>query len=484
MYNIFRTRPTACHTQAVFRSAVPASLRTILLRTAQPAVGANCVRPSLGSSAQPYHPQSIRKGAQCASDDVALGGNQSPRVEGSVLIQYRDPVTDKVVKQTEDHNHAFLGMFSSLAWEQILSLTTQPIFFLSNDPTPPSNDFPYLRGETIGWGTVNGVGSGSYLGSWAAGIGYIRQPITEYEGFPAYGMQWRYAFDFAANQILQEIGSLGITAQYMPYVAGASNTYPIRRIRYEPAENVYYVYKNNKGYSITDAGIVSVYNPVTREKTTIDVSDIAETGAILCVGANAATDRMYIFKYHATAANRRMYEYSDDTFTTVLQTWSPTNITAYPTTNRIFVVQDNFMFYWNANWMRCDFVNNVNTAVMTFPAHPLLTARMAANTNSMLLKDGNCYIMDDFTTSSNNIILNMASQSLMAYYNPAARTGTRQAQHAIVDMIEPPNNGILLSSSLDQYYYHKQALTCFVPQADPRPPNTAIRIIYTITVLY
>jgi hypothetical protein len=300
-------------------------------------------------------------------------------------------------------------------------------------------------------------------------------------------MKWQYVYDFTPSQIPEEIGSLGITMQYANYYTSNIPLYPTKRFPYVIEAN-HYVYKNQTGYMISNTGIVTIYNPLENSKRTVDISSVTGTSATLCIGLHADDDRVYVLAYSSTAANRRMYEFADDNFGTPMRTLSPTNITAYPSTSRVFTVFGNFFYYYNAGWFRGDFVNNVNAVIQTMPACPYNTALMSGNNGSIILKDGIAYHFYDFYSTSGNrapIWDLMANRQIGTISACNKSSSTAYHQQCVIDPTSP-NKPILLSNYSGLLFYYKNALTCYVigDSQPKRPENSAVQIRYQIEVEY
>ena len=403
-------------------------------------------------------------------------------VNGWVRIDYTDPLSGKVKKRVESGNHVFKDQFDSIAWFNVLNSTALDTLFITDDNTPPSDDFQYLRGNIIGWGRVGGSASGVYSGGYNTIESYTARYFSNENK-----MKWQYVYDFTPSQIPAEIGSLGITMQYANYMTSNVPVYPTKRFPYVIEAN-YYVYRNQTGYMISNAGIVTIYNQLENSKRTVDISSITGTASTLCIGLHAEDDRIYVLAYSTTAANRRMYEFVDDSFGTPMRTLSPSNITAYPSTSRVFAVYGNFYFYYNSGWFRGDFVNNVNATAQIMPACPYNTTLMTGNTGSIVLKDGCAYHFYDFYSTTGNrapiwdLMMNRQVGTISACNKSSS---TAYHQQCVIDPTSV-NKPILLSNYSGLLFYYRNALTCYVISNDQptRPDNSAVQIRYQIEVEY
>lgn len=402
------------------------------------------------------------------------------RIVGNVTIDYTDPVTGRVKERIQDHNHEFIDQFASLAWDTILSLTTAETLFMTDDNTPPDDNFQYLRGNIVGWGMNGADASGTYRGKYVADKSFNRQPFASDEG---YGYRWKYVYDFTPSQVPGKIGSIGITAQYMNFSSANNPVYPVKRFRYTTEAN-YYIYKGQWGYRIDNTGIITVYNPLSNEKYTVDVSAVTGTAHTLCLGFNYSNGKAYILAYHSTAANRRMYEFLDEEFSVLLNTYSPSSIAAYPSTTKVFAVYDNYYYYWNSGWYRGDFAENVNAVLQPVPVCPYIASAATGQVGSIAGHDDYIYVFNNGnSTSYRHLIWDAKENRSVASINAATTSSAYQQQCP-----EDPTtaNRLYLLSYYGGYFMYKNALTCYVlpDDAPERPENSGVQITYLVDVTY
>jgi len=403
-------------------------------------------------------------------------------ITGRVKIDYVDPATGKIKERIEAKNHVFKDQFNSAVWFNILTEPAVDTLFITDDNTPPNNNFQYLRGNIIGWGRIGMDVNGLYRGAYNAAESYIARYFDAERK-----MKWLYVYDFSPAQIPDAIGSVGITMQYANYVTSNLPNYPAKRFQYVREAN-HYAYKEQTGYMISNAGIVTIYNPLMQTARTVDISSVTGTSATLCIGVSAADDRIYVLAYSATAASRRMYEFADDNFGTPLRTLSPSSITAYPSTSRVFAVHGNFFYYYNAGWCRGDFVNNVNGALQTMPACPYNTALMTGNQGSIIVRNECAYNFYDFYSASGNRIpiWNLATNEQVGTMSACNKnTSSAFHQQCVLDPLTP-GRPFLLSNYNGLSFYYRNALTCFALDSNfpARPPGSGVQIRYQIDVEY
>ncbi|MCL2501456.1 MAG: hypothetical protein FWE90_14130 [Defluviitaleaceae bacterium] len=403
-------------------------------------------------------------------------------IAGYVRIDYKDPITGKTKERIDSKNLVFTDQFDSTAWYNILNSTAIETLFITDDNTPPNKGFQYLRGNIIGWGRIGGDASGIYRGGYNTLESYVARYFAS-----EMKMKWQYVYDFTPAQIPEEIGSLGITMQYGNFATQNLPVYPTKRFPYVIEAN-HYVYKNQTGYMINSAGIVTVYNPLENSKRTVDISSVTGTAATLCIGLHADDDRVYVMAYSSTAANRRVYEFADDFFGTPIRTLSPTNITSYPSTSRVFVVLGNFYYYYSTGWWRGDFVNNVNATLQTMPGCPYNTSIMSGNNGSIILKDGLAYNFYDFYSTSGNRapIWDLMANKQVGTISACNRNPSTSYHQQCVLNPTSTNKPILISNYSGLLFYYRNALTCFAIDGNQpaRPANSSVQIRYLIEVEY
>ena len=284
--------------------------------------------------------------------------NTSKKVVGRVLMEDIDSSTGKIKERLLGKNHVFKNAFNSSNWTRVLSNSARPNFFITDDSTPVCDSFPYLRGNIELWGQVNAGGDGARRGSWSPIDSFIDvdasvPPDFETGGastIPAgMGRIWRYQYEFGEGQLHgRNLGCLGITPQYRPIQTQTTTAAdhmalsPIRE-RYlrswgVQTLNVSCVVRDGIRYSLEQstaaaAGVVVVtkYNFLTHQSTRIDVSRYFTglgAGQQRSVGVSFDDNRMYLAMISTAVAQRRVLEFSDDSFEDLIQTHLTPAITA------------------------------------------------------------------------------------------------------------------------------------------------------------
>lgn len=286
--------------------------------------------------------------------DIIQIKNQRPfGAEGRVCINYTDPITHKVNEQIKGKNHVFAdAWFQHPAWWDMLGSVR---LVMTDSTREIDENFPYLLGNPVGYGSIGALGSGTYKGAWNTTYSFL-------QSVSASGVSSKLAFDFTPLQVPSPVKSIGLTEQY----DNARRTFFVRK------SNVNW---NNYGtpstagasdgtyfYSIA-SGVVMKRHLKSRIATTIDISSIVGT-VNLKIGCNQSNGRLYVRKFDGTTpGNRSMYEFSDGTFGNLLNIYSTSN------DNR----SENFYVYGNSAYaivsyntiVKSDFVSNTAPVVFT-----------------------------------------------------------------------------------------------------------------------
>ena len=307
-------------------------------------------------------------------------------IEGHVCIDLTDPVTGKVKERVSGKNTVFsdalflnkiIGNESGLSnafvartamWNSLGYGLGSVMLALNNDDTAIDSTFPYLRGQTIGYGIPSYGSSGTFRGAYNA----ANQVLGE---FSLTKQRWKYQYDFTTAQANSgTIKNVGLTYQY--YGAGGITRASTHGLVGNATMQVAPLGCCSSGryactipYSTT-TGIVTKYDMWIGATTTYDLSaTIGTSGSdYKYVGYSPATGKWYIYKYSSTAANRRMYVFSDDTFSTLENTYTISNISITNSSNSCpFYVYGNYMYFlylsqaYSSGFFvaYADFINNV-----------------------------------------------------------------------------------------------------------------------------
>ena len=358
------------------------------------------------------------------------------KITGTVKIEKVDAVTGKTGERHLGRNHVFENSFKCTGWMQSLSNVSRPVFFITDDITPPDDSFPYLRGNIQLFGQINAGAEGLHRGTWSTANSFVNvdssippdletgEPST---APPGTGRIWRYQFEFGEAQLFSHtLGCIGITAQYRPVYSQTSTTADVlslRPVRERFARgwgvqtlNVPGVVRNNKRYSIEQttsaaAGtvVVTIYDMVLHTSRRVDVSRFfTALGATQqrSVGVAFDSEKAYLTMASATAAQRRVFEFEDDSFENLLHTANTTNIaatgagtfliytgtgTTASTGGGFAVLGDEMYGSSNSGLAVANFRTNTNWAVRTDLAGCVYNGTASLGTRFVTIEDGIFY---------------------------------------------------------------------------------------------
>ena len=278
-------------------------------------------------------------------NDIVKIDRGAAQVAGQMCLDYINSVTDKTEERVEGVAHVFADSFKCGFWSNILAQTTRDSFFVTSDSTHPDDGFPYLRGNIIGWGTPSTLAAPhNRRGTFVPDLSFLHGVFID----GGRGVRYRYVYDFTSGQLLEGIGSFGLTVQYNPFVPQSINNAhnfflkPLRERAInnwgDGAYNSNNVFKKTKNYRMIQSGIPNT--AVVRTQTLTQdggesFHDIDVLSHFLALGVEQGravgvafdTDRAYLLMLSATASQRRLLEFADDTFTNLLNTY------LLPTTN-------------------------------------------------------------------------------------------------------------------------------------------------------
>jgi hypothetical protein len=247
------------------------------------------------------------------------------RAEGHIKLDLTDPVTGKVENRIEGKNTVFpSSIFSGSPWHSSVS---QAYLCLNDNTDAIATTFPYLKGQTIGWGIPSTGSSGTRQGAYNAANQVLAELTTD-------SIRWVFQYDFTTAQCNDEaIGCMGLTHQY----ANLERTYAADYKTTNNAAVGSFACDGRYAYGCSTGGIVTKYDLWLGTSSTVDLSATVGTSVseYKVVGCALATDKCYIWRYSSNTANRSMFVYSDNTFSTLENTHSvsnavPPTITIYP----------------------------------------------------------------------------------------------------------------------------------------------------------
>jgi len=233
---------------------------------------------------------------------------------GKVTVDYVNPVTNKLYEQIKGLNHVFEdSLFASTTWLDDLSSV---YLWLTDSTKAIDTSLPFLLGNPIGYGTPNGSASGIYKGNWNSASGYLAQATST-------GISFKYVYDFAPSQVTEEVKSIGLTQQYNATWYKATYKRVARSAM--SFSNTTYIFYGAYAYYVS-SGIAYKKSIMDSSISSVDISSTVGTSN-LAIGVDGTTGKFYIKVYSATAADRKVYVYSDDTFSTLENTYTVTTMT-------------------------------------------------------------------------------------------------------------------------------------------------------------
>lgn len=417
---------------------------------------------------------------------------QDFEVIGKVQIDYTDSLTGKVRERISKNNHVFSNSFNTYGWWNWLNKTDEPILFITDNDTTPDDSFPYLRGNVIGYGTINAGTSGGLRGLYNADESILAADINN-----GMGRQWKYVYSFTGEQIPSAIKSIGITSQYANYGGYTLRMYRNKWHKYTALDRST-VARGDKLFSIADTGVVTVRNPFTEIDKSINLGAIVgSSGRNLSVGMADDTYKAYIIAYSSTAAQRQIYEFADETFSLLVNTYNWPALVSQPP-RRIFVVYGDEVWFYQSGYKHGNFKNNEDPIVKTTMTKDGYNNYFISDWNStnngygsVVSKNGKIYWSADCFSGSNMMtmpIWDMATDTMAAHFNPSRYYSTSSSYITQGQMMFDPTERdmLMLSSSYNGLWIPKQALTCFVQPADApeRPDGAGVKITYQLDVNY
>lgn len=253
-------------------------------------------------------------------DSLSLMGRRPIHAEGHYCVDLWDPRTRKIRDRVHGKNTVFtdalFGFAQGANWQ---GLTSGAYLAITDSDRAVDVDIPFLMGTPLAYGRPSIAGSGTYRGAYNAANQVLALISMD-------SVRWKFQYDFTTAQGNGTLKSIGLTAQYT--TDKARRMYPM----FEPPATAKHAQASDGRYVRTIAaatGIMTVTDLFFNTTTTIDVSAVVGTTSATSkhVGWAPATGKYYIWAYSANGSLRKMYEFSDSTFTTLLNTYSPSNIT-------------------------------------------------------------------------------------------------------------------------------------------------------------
>ena len=120
-------------------------------------------------------------------------------IVGHCKIEYKDPITDKVLKKIEGDNHVFIDQFYVQDLKSMLSCK----LVLTNGTSELDTSMPMIPGLPVGYGQINSAAEGIFQGAYRTTDSYIYKIDGE-------KIESNYVYDFLSNQIPDTIRYVGL----------------------------------------------------------------------------------------------------------------------------------------------------------------------------------------------------------------------------------------------------------------------------------
>lgn len=152
--------------------------------------------------------------------DIASLRNRMPvHAEGHVCLDFKDPVTGKIVDQIKGKNYVFMDALLSGPNRDWVSMVSGLWLCLMDDGNANDVNFPFLSGQTIAYGRPSLGTLNTYRGAYNS----ANQVLAQMDATKA---RWKFQYDFTTAQANSgTIRSVGLTNQFV----GASlvDKYPL-----------------------------------------------------------------------------------------------------------------------------------------------------------------------------------------------------------------------------------------------------------------
>lgn len=299
--------------------------------------------------------------------DIASLKNRMPvHAEGHICLDFKDPITGKIVDQITGKNHVFLDALLSGPNKDWVAMVSNLYFCLMDDGSATDPNFPFLKGATVGYGRPSLGSRGNYRGAYNVANQVLAQMSTD-------KVRWKFQYDFTAAQANGvAIRSVGLTNQFLTGENCASAFPLIRGFRAaQQAVSGNPISDGRYRYPCTTLGIITKYDDWLYTSSTIDVSAITGTGSeYKTVGYCPLDGTYYVYAYSRTTANRKMYKFSDNTFSSLLATYPCSNLGtgfgAQSGTYPMYIYGDN-AYYFYSTLYKADFVHNTAATTVSYP---------------------------------------------------------------------------------------------------------------------
>lgn len=417
--------------------------------------------------------------------------NREYATKSRVCLDLTDRHTGKVLDRVEGENYVFQDMLSSLergaSSGQFFAFGTHDrgisnLAMCLNDSDAPINPkLAFLRGNTIGFGMPSLGSSGTTRGAFNA-ANQILADVSDRSK-----IRWKFQYEFTPSQAVGTIRNVGLTSQYH-----GINWISKHGLTYASSQNLgilSQLHDARYAYSIQSNGVVTRDDKYTRTRLTVDISAIVNNTDTKFVGHAPRTGRYYVWRNSATPANRRLFEFSDNTFQTLLNTYTNSNIILH-TSFGFFFVYGNIMWQPSGTntFNRCNFINNTLT-VFTLPAttHPILTLNATTSNpqNGSIADEFGIYSLGNWTaTQERGLLFSPDTESIIAFLNQFNSTGGAPLLHPLMQ-----NSNIIASyttniaTGFGLIHLGHCHTTFLLPQPFVKPADKGMTATYELEVL-
>lgn len=302
--------------------------------------------------------------------------------EGRVGLSLFDPYTRKIKKRIAGKNHIFEEvLFSETQITNSLLSSFQEALnrthlILSDSSAPTEANFPYIKGTPFGIGKPSTASSGLYQGAYNA----ANQVLGAASGNK---MRWFYQYDFTAPQVIGTIRNLGLSGRQTAIKANRLDLCGILSpsIKFPNTDTTWHLSSaagtgdGRYYYRISTAGVITKHDSYTNTDTTIDVSSVvgATTANQKVVMCDPITGKVWVAVTSTTAASRKLYRFSDNSFTTLEATINIPNFTLNSSWLSGYVYNGaKFYIFSSSNTTTLTCWNISTDAAITTPARPAL----------------------------------------------------------------------------------------------------------------
>ena len=348
-------------------------------------------------------------------DIIRLNEIKPLQAEGRCTIELTDPITGKVKERVGGKNMVFPEtLMVNRWWESINSVYT----VLGDDDTPSSLDFPFMRGQTIGYGQPSQEGSGLYRGSYNASNQIL---CRQGEG----KLSWKFQYDFTAPQAIGTIKAVSLTNQF------AANSYEVNF--YAQNSGGPYYYRDGKyGYSVTSAGMITITNLYNGISTTIDISEFLQSNQARHIAIDKASGKGYITE--RVASNILIHEFSDNTFSEKINSYTiSSTFDDQSLSNSNWCIVKGDSIYLGASNLIAK-INYTDNTLVKFIETPITIWGNPQRRDSSVplhINDDFVYFSYDYMSANYNVILNLNTDTIEATVRTPTNIGTFLMTHPL-----------------------------------------------------